>query len=331
MHSMLHKMLCEWALCQGILECRLIRDARHKNSCVIEIKRKATIPWSKMKGDFFPVLGILELKEKEHMRMRWAQGSQRKTWADFLATERSWNHECSMPGCKPHGHSFWWVEHAKETHQPCCRWSRGRWTFIRWTVWLNSQLAASQPMGKICIGDVCGTESCKDVIYVSLYNSFLFFTIETENRITEELCCYPGLFHKLSTLNKINMKMERQPQTVRNPKTRKSTESLLTQIFWKWICASLSLKTDYPWSPVFLGQSKKDLELGPKRKADVRMAIMVALSLHLKAIPNLQANNEEHKQHSQGIYYHAQAWQELRSYNWVLSARCFLGGDGWEA
>lgn len=159
-------------------------------------------------------------------------------------------------------------------------------------------------MRKVCVGDVCGTESCKDVIYVSLYNSFLFFTIETENRITEELCCYPGLFHKLSTLNKINMKIERQPQTVRNPKTRKSTESVITQIFWKWICASLSLKIDYPWSPVFLGQPKKDLELGTKRKADVRMALMVALSLHLKAIPNLEANNEEHKQHSQGIYYH---------------------------
>lgn len=57
MHSMLHKMLCEWALCQGILEYRLIRDARHKNSCVIEIKRKATIPWYKTKGDFFSSSG----------------------------------------------------------------------------------------------------------------------------------------------------------------------------------------------------------------------------------------------------------------------------------
>lgn len=44
--------------------------------------------------------------------------------------------------------------------------------------------------------------------------------------IMKERCCYPVLFHKLSTLSKINLKRERYPGTVRNLQTRKSTESI---------------------------------------------------------------------------------------------------------
>lgn len=41
-------------------------------------------------------------------------------------------------------------------------------------------LAVFQPTSTVCVSEVCGTETCEDVIYGSPHNVLLFFTIETE-------------------------------------------------------------------------------------------------------------------------------------------------------